>query len=52
MKLELGYQETAIKLLEDFTLKYKDVISNIDKARIYTNLGFYYEADKNKMNIY
>ena len=46
VELELGYQETAIKLLEDFTLKYKDVISNIDKARIYTNLGFYYEADK------
>ena len=46
VKLELGYQETAIKLLEDFTLKYKDIISNIDKARIYTNLGFYYEADK------
>ena len=46
VELELGYQETAIKLLEDFILKYKDVISNIDKARIYTNLGFYYEADK------
>ena len=46
VELELRYQETAIKLLEDFILKYKDVISNIDKARIYTNLGFYYEADK------
>ena len=44
--LELGYQETAIKLLEDFILKYKDVINDVDKARIYTNLGFYYEADK------
>ena len=46
VELELRYQETAIKLLEDFILKYKDVISNIDKARIYTNLGFYYEAEK------
>ena len=46
MELELGYQETAIKLLEDFILKYKDVINDVDKARIYTNLGFYYEADK------
>ena len=46
VELELGYQETAIKLLENFISKCKDVISNIDKARIYTNLGFYYEADK------
>ena len=46
VELELGYQETAIKLLEDFILKYKDVINDVDKARIYTNLGFYYEADK------
>ena len=46
VELELGYQETAIKLLEDFILKYKDVINDVDKARIYTNLSFYYEADK------
>jgi len=46
VELELGYQETAIKLLEDFISKYKDVINDVDKARIYTNLGFYYEADK------
>lgn len=46
VELELGYQETAIKLLEDFISKYKDIINDIDKARIYTNLGFYYEADK------
>ncbi len=46
IELELGYQETSIKLLEDFILKYKDVINNVDKARIYTNLGFYYEADE------
>ena len=46
IELELGYQKTAIKLLEDFILKYKDVINDVDKVRIYTNLGFYYEADK------
>ncbi|WP_315284113.1 tetratricopeptide repeat protein [Fusobacterium hwasookii] len=46
VELELRYQETSIKLLEDFILKYKDVINDVDKVRIYTNLGFYYEADK------
>ena len=46
VELELRYEENAIKLLEDFILKYKDVINDVDKARIYTNLGFYYEADK------
>ena len=30
VELELGYQKTAIKLLEDFISKYKDLISNID----------------------
>ena len=46
VELELRYEENAIKLLEDFVLKYNEVINDIDKARIYTNLGFYYEADK------
>lgn len=46
VELELRHEETAIKLLEDFILKYNDAITDVDKARIYTNLGFYYEADK------
>ena len=43
VELELGYQKTAIKLLEDFISKYKNTISDTDKARIYTNLAFYHE---------
>ena len=46
VELELRYEKNAIKLLEDFVLKYNEVINDVDKARIYTNLGFYYEADK------
>ena len=46
VELELRYEKNAIKLLEDFVLKYNEEINDVDKARIYTNLGFYYEADK------
>lgn len=46
VELELRHEKDAIKLLEDFILRYNEVINDVDKARIYTNLGFYYEADK------
>ena len=39
VELELRHEKDAIKLLEDFVLKYNEVINDVDKARIYTNLG-------------
>ena len=50
VELELRYEKNAIKLLEDFVLKYNEEINAVDKARIYTNLGFYYEADKSRQD--
>lgn len=44
---ELRTEGKTIKLLESFISKYKNQLSNKDKARIYTNLGFYYEYDNN-----
>ena len=40
VELELRHEKDAIKLLEDFILKYNDIINDIDRARIYTNLAF------------
>ena len=45
-------RKTAIKLLEDFISKYKNTISDTDKARIYTNLGFYHEFGEKQGDIY
>ena len=44
VELSLRNEDNVIKVLEDFVSKYKDEKSDIDKARIYTNLGFYYEG--------
>ena len=36
----LRHEENSIKLLEEFLRKYREALSDIDKARVYTNLAF------------
>ncbi len=41
---ELNYQwDDIYKLLNEFIKKYENELTNEEKSRIYTNLGFYYD---------
>lgn len=46
---ELRYEQKGIKLLEDFIETYEMELSNQNKARIYTNLAFYYDGCKERI---
>ena len=44
---ELTYQwEEIYKLLNEFIKKYENELTNEEKSRIYTNLGFYYDDQR------
>ena len=43
----LRHEENSIQLLEEFLRKYIDELSDTDKARVYTNLAFYYTDEGN-----
>ena len=44
---ELCYEwEKIYKLLNDFLKKYENELTNEEKSRIYTNLGFYYDDQR------
>ena len=43
----LRHEEISIQLLEDFLETYSDELNDTDKARIYTNLAFYYNDEGN-----
>ena len=43
----LRHEENSIQLLEEFLRKYIEELSDIDKARVYTNLAFYYNDEGN-----
>ena len=44
---ELNYQwEKIYKLLNEFIKKYENELTNEEKSRIYTNLGFYYDDQR------
>ena len=42
----LRHEENSIHLLEDFLESYSDELSDTDKARVYTNLAFYYNDER------
>ena len=42
----LRHEENSIRLLEDFLETYSDELSDTDKARVYTNLAFYYNDER------
>ena len=42
----LRHEENSIHLLEDFLGTYSDELSDTDKARVYTNLAFYYNDER------
>ena len=45
---ELTYQwEDIYKLLNEFIKKYENEVTDEEKSRIYTNLGFYYDDQRN-----
>ncbi|MGL5440177.1 MAG: tetratricopeptide repeat protein [Filifactoraceae bacterium] len=47
IKLELGNDElSCIELLEKFLKEYEDFLDNNQRARIYTNIAFYYDYGK------
>jgi tetratricopeptide (TPR) repeat protein len=49
VSFELRYEHLCpITLMEDFLSRYADEISAQDKARMYTNLAFFYEDDDDK----
>lgn len=41
----LRHEENSIQLLEEFLRKYKEELSDTEKARVYTNLAFYYNDE-------
>lgn len=41
----LSHEENSIQLLEEFLRKYKEELSDTEKARVYTNLAFYYNDE-------
>ena len=41
----LRHEENSIQLLEEFLRKYKEELSDTEKARVYTNLAFYYKDE-------
>ena len=43
----LRHEENSIQLLEEFLRKYIEELSDTDKARVYTNLAFYYNNEGN-----
>ena len=43
----LRHEENSIQLLEEFLRKYIEELSDTDKARVYTNLAFYYTDEGN-----
>ena len=43
----LRHEENSIQLLEEFLRKYIEELSDTDKARVYTNLAFYYNDEGN-----
>lgn len=43
----LWHEENSIQLLEEFLRKYIEELSDTDKARVYTNLAFYYNDEGN-----
>ena len=43
----LQHEENSIQLLEEFLRKYIEELSDTDKARVYTNLAFYYNDEGN-----
>ena len=43
----LRHEEDSIQLLEEFLRKYIEELSDTDKARVYTNLAFYYNDEGN-----
>lgn len=43
----LSHEENSIQLLEEFLRKYKEELSDTEKARVYTNLAFYYNDERN-----
>lgn len=43
----LRYEENSIQLLEEFLRKHIEELSDTDKARVYTNLAFYYNDEGN-----
>ena len=47
----LRHEENSIQLLEEFLRKYIEELSDTDKARVYTNLAFYYN-DKGNIKEY
>ena len=42
----LRHEENSIQLLEDFLETYSGELSDTDKARVYTNLAFYYNDER------
>lgn len=42
----LRHEESSIQLLEDFLETYSSALSDTDKARVYTNLAFYYNDER------
>lgn len=40
-------EKNSIELLEEFLRKYKEELSDTEKARVYTNLAFYYNDEGN-----
>ena len=43
----LRHEENSIQLLEEFLRKYIEELSDTEKARVYTNLAFYYNDEGN-----
>ena len=43
----LRHEENSIQLLEEFLRKYIEELSDTEKARVYTNLAFYYNDEEN-----
>ena len=43
----LQHEENSIQLLEEFLRKYIEELSDTEKARVYTNLAFYYNDEGN-----
>ena len=41
----LRHEENSIQLFEEFLRKYKEELSDTEKARVYTNLAFYYNDE-------
>lgn len=41
----LRHEENSIQLLEEFLRKYKEELSDTEKARVYINLAFYYNDE-------